>query len=179
MVFLTSSIEGVFNHRCCCCVVPASYIDLAPAMQVHTVLIISIQLFSLAAGKLKYIYACVHWNTQFFSATLTSNFYVACPDDTVTFTCTLPGSSFIQWAIMQGNVISTITLDASSRDRNEGAFRGVLTDTSGGMLTATLTSLSEASTVEGTMVECVGVSSREGPLTITVAGEFFVCNITL
>ncbi len=51
------------------------------------------------------------------------------------------------------------------------AFRGDLTDSSGGMLTATLTSLSEASIVEGIMVECVGLSSREGPLTITVAGE--------
>ena len=80
---------------------------------------------------------------------------------------------------MQGNVISTITLDASSRDRNEGAFHGVLTDSSGGMLTATLTSLSDASTVEGIMVECVGLSSREGPLTITVAGKFFICNIKL
>ena len=55
------------------------------------------------------------------------------------------------------------------------AFRGVLTDSSGEMVTATLTSLSEASIVEGTMVECLGASSQEGPLTITVAGEFFVC----
>ena len=52
------------------------------------------------------------------------------------------------------------------------AFRGVLTDSSG-PLTATLTSLSEASIVEGTMVECVGASSQEGPLIITVAGELF------
>ncbi|XP_064401906.1 uncharacterized protein LOC135347787 isoform X1 [Halichondria panicea] len=37
------------------------------------------------------------------------------------------------------------------------------------MLTATLTSLSVASTVEGTMVVCFGESSQEGPLTITVA----------
>ncbi len=50
------------------------------------------------------------------------------------------------------------------------AFRGDLTDSSE-PLTATLTSLSEASVVEGTIVECVGGSSQEGPLTITVAGE--------
>ncbi len=50
-------------------------------------------------------------------------------------------------------------------------FRGVLTDTSGGMITATLTSLTVASTVEGTIVGCEGASSGEGPLTITVAGE--------
>ncbi len=54
------------------------------------------------------------------------------------------------------------------------AFRGVLTDSSG-PLTATLTSLSEASTVEGITVECVGDSSQAQPITITVhvAGEFF------
>ncbi len=50
-------------------------------------------------------------------------------------------------------------------------FRAVLTDTSGGMLTATLTSLTNASTVEGTMVMCGGVSSVEDLLTVTVAGE--------
>ena len=42
------------------------------------------------------------------------------------------------------------------------------------MLTATLTSLSEASIVEGTMVLCEGASSQEGPLTITVAGELWL-----
>ncbi len=76
--------------------------------------------------------------------------------------------------------ITLRTNDNINTDETRGtpAFRGVLTDSSG-PLTATLTSLSEASVVEGTMVECVGVSSREGPLTITVAGEFFVRNITL
>ncbi len=59
--------------------------------------------------------------------------------------------------------------------RGDPAFRGILNDSSGGMVTATLTSLSEASTVEGIMVECVGdqENSRKGPLIITVAGEFF------
>ena len=68
-------------------------------------------------------------------------------------------------------------MDTSNTEVTEGnpAFRSVFTDSSGGMLTATLTSLSEAYTVEGTMVLCDGESSREGPLTITVAGEFFVC----
>ncbi|XP_064395887.1 uncharacterized protein LOC135342922 [Halichondria panicea] len=122
-------------------------------MQVQAVIIISIQLFSLAA------------------ATLTSTPPVACPDDTVTFTCTLPGI-FIRWDVTppQGQRFS-ISLSISNTDSTRGnpAFRGVLTDSSGGMLTATLTSLSEASTVEGIMVECVGENSREGPLTINVA----------
>ncbi len=70
----------------------------------------------------------------------------------------------------------SIALSANNIDSTQGtpAFRGILTDSSGGMVTATLTSLSEASAVEGTMVECEGESSQEGPLTITVAGEFFM-----
>ncbi len=146
-------------------------------MQVQAV-IISIQLFSLAAGQL-YIdhHLCVHWNTQFVSATLISTPPVACPDDTVTFTCTLPGS-LIRWTVAppQGQMF-LITLSTSNTEDTQGnpAFRGVLTDSSGGMLTATLTSLSEASIMEGTMVECVGsLGSQEGPLTITVAGEWMM-----
>ena len=113
---------------------------------------------------------------HFFAATLTSTPTVSCPDDTVTFTCTLPGI-FIRWGVTppQGAQFS-ISLSASNTDSTRGnpAFRGVLTDSSGGMLTATLTSLSDASTVEGTMVLCEGENSREGPLTITVAGELTV-----
>ena len=68
-----------------------------------------------------------------------------------------------------------IALTASNTDETQGnpAFRAVLTDFSG-PLTATLTSLSEASIVEGTMVLCEGEGSLEGPLTITVAGELTV-----
>ncbi len=104
---------------------------------------------------------------------------MVCPDDTVTFTCTLLGSS-IRWDITPlQEAMFSITVSTSNTDSTQGtpAFRGVLTDSSGGMLTATLTSLSDASTVEGTMVECVGGSSREGPLTITVAGELFMHEI--
>ena len=74
-----------------------------------------------------------------------------------------------------------IGLSTSNTENIEGnpAFRGVLTDSSGGMVTATLTSQSVASIVEGYMVECAGESSREDPLTITVAGEFHVCSMTL
>ncbi len=108
-----------------------------------------------------------------FFAALTSTPAVACPDDTVIFTCILPGV-FIRWDITppQGAMFS-IALSTSNTDSTRGnpAFSGVLTDSSGGMLAATLTSLSVASIVEGTMVECEGESSREGALTITVAGE--------
>ncbi len=122
----------------------------------------------------------VFTGTQYycFAATLTSTPNVtACPDDIVTFTCTLSGS-VLAWDITppqgQGNIFR-IGLSASSTEGTSGnpAFRGVLTDSSG-PLTATLTSLSEASIVEGTMVECLGESSREGPLIIAVAGEFIL-----
>ncbi len=105
---------------------------------------------------------------------------MACPDDTITLTCTLPGS-LIRWTAIQGLVtLFSISLDTTNTDDTQGnpAFRGVLTDSSGGMITATLTSLSEASIVEGTMVLCEGTSSQEGPLTITVAGEWVMECIT-
>ncbi|XP_064401048.1 uncharacterized protein LOC135347098 [Halichondria panicea] len=115
----------------------------------------------------------------FTAATLTTSpSTVACPDDTVTFTCTLPGS-VIRWTVFaamspsQGRIelfrITLIPNTNINETRGDPAFRGILNDSSGGLLTATLTSLSEASTVEGIMVECVGENSRKGPLTITVA----------
>ena len=81
---------------------------------------------------------------------------------------------------MQGAIFSITLISVNNEEtRGNPAFRGVLTDSSGGMVTATLTSLSEASTVEGTMVECMGESSQEGPLTITVAGELTaLCFVT-
>ncbi len=98
-----------------------------------------------------------------------------CPDEIVSFTCTV-SDSIIRWDItpLQGAAFD-ITLSTSNIDETQGMlphrFRAVLTDTSGEMITATLTSLTTASTIEGTMVTCEGVSSVEGPLTITVAGE--------
>ncbi len=68
----------------------------------------------------------------------------------------------------------SITLITGHSDQTQGspAYRGILTDVSGGMATATLTSLTGASTVDGTMVTCAGGDSVEGPLTITVAREW-------
>ncbi len=102
---------------------------------------------------------------------------MACPDDTVTFTCTLPGS-LIRWTVTPPqDQMFIVTLSTSNTEELQGnpAFRGVLTDIREN-LTATLTSLSEASIVEGTMVECVGslLGSQEGPLTIAVAGEWMM-----
>ena len=47
----------------------------------------------------------------------------------------------------------------------------VLTDASGGNLTTTLTTITEVSSLSGSMVTCRGLT-KEGPLTIQVAGEF-------
>ncbi len=84
--------------------------------------------------------------------------------------------SIIRWDIIPlQRAAFDITLSTSNTDETQGMlphrFRAVLTDTSGGMLTATLTSLTNASTVEGTMVMCGGVSLVEDLLTVTVAGE--------
>ena len=120
---------------------------------------------------------------NYFSlATLTSNSTVACPDgDTATFTCTLP-STEVRWTVIppphsgfveaEGIVSSsflTITLGVPGF-----MFQAVLTDSSGGMATSTLTTVTDASLLDGTMVRCdvVGGVSK-GPLSITVAGECY------
>ncbi len=84
----------------------------------------------------------------------------------------------MRWEItpLQGARFS-VNLNNNNDDTTEGnpgfQFRGVRNDTSEGNATANLTSLSEASTVEGFMVECIGTNLRDGPLTITVAGEWY------
>ena len=50
-------------------------------------------------------------------------------------------------------------------------FYSELIDFSGGMVTATLITVTEVSVLEGSTVVCVGADSREGPLTISVTGE--------
>ena len=121
---------------------------------------------------------CIYYNcvlSLFYPATLTASSSVYCPDESVFFTCSVPGVSInspLRWEITPpGQTSYSISLATSNIDETQGMFRGVLTNTSGGMITATLTSLTVASTVEGTMVQCRGESSIEAPLTITVAGE--------
>ena len=50
-------------------------------------------------------------------------------------------------------------------------FQGEIIDLSGGMVTATLVTVTEVSVLEGSMVVCQGESTHAGPLNITVAGE--------
>ncbi len=110
---------------------------------------------------------------KIIAATLISTPTVACPDDNVTFTCTLPGI-FIRWDVTHRNTMFSISLSTSNTDVTLYTFRGVLTDSSG-PLTATLTSLPDATTLDGIMVECVGSGgSQEGPLTINLAGEWLI-----
>ncbi len=117
-----------------------------------------------------------------YTATLTSNSSVFCPDENVFFICTLSRGTFIRWDITNIMIqeapnmitISLSTTTGSNTDvtDNSQLFRGILTDTtSEGMITGTLTSLTVASIVDNAMVTCTGLNSVEGPLTITVASE--------
>ena len=76
------------------------------------------------------------------------------------------------------DTISMTTMNPSGRTDNSPmfVFQGELTDL-GGMVTATLITVTEVSVLEGSTVVCVGADSREGPLTITVAGEACICVI--
>ena len=109
-----------------------------------------------------------------------SNVSVACPGQTVLFTCTLPGS-VIQWSVdpppgsglsrADSGILSATELDQAFTFGSTGfMFKYVLTDVSGGNLTTTLTTVTEVSSLRGSTVTCRGLT-QEGPLTIQVAGE--------
>ena len=113
-------------------------------------------------------------------ATLVSSVSVACPGQTVLFTCTSPGS-FIQWSVdpppgsglsrARSGFLSASELDQTFTFGSTGfMFQAVLTDASGGNLTTTLTTVTEVSSLRGSTVTCSGLT-QEGPLTIQVAGE--------
>ena len=93
--------------------------------------------------------------------------------------------TFIRWDLttppganlgITTETLSLSTMNPSERTDNSPmfVFQGDFTDL-GGMATATLITVTEVSVLEGSMVECVGADSREGPLTITVAGEACIC----
>ena len=71
--------------------------------------------------------------------------------------------------------LSLSTMNPSRQTINSPmfVFQGEITDLSGGIVTATLITVTEVSLLEGSMVECVGVDSREGPLTINLAGKSY------
>ena len=105
-----------------------------------------------------------------------SNVSVACPGQTVLFTCTLPGS-VIQWSVdpppgsglsrADSGILSATELDQTFTFGSTGfMFQYVLTDVSGGNLTTTLTTITEVSSLRGSMVTCTGSQTQEGPLTI-------------
>ena len=110
---------------------------------------------------------------------------MACPDETVLFTCTVSGT-FIRWDLTSGANLGFTTDSLSlyvlstmnTSEQTIGpmfVFQDALTDLSGGMVTATLITVTEVSVLEGSMVECGGADSREGPLTISVAIEACIC----
>ena len=110
-----------------------------------------------------------------------SSVRVACPGQTVTFTCTSPVSN-IHWSVdpPPGSRLSPVRSGFLSSGEHDQTFtfgstgfmfQAVLTDASGGNLTATLTTITEVSSLSGSMVTCRGPLTQEGPLTIQVAGE--------
>ena len=109
-----------------------------------------------------------------------SSVRVACPGQTITFTCTSPGSN-IQWSVdpppgsglspARSGFLSASEIDQTDTFGSTGfMFLYVLTDASGGILTATLTTITEVSSLSGSMVTCRELT-QEVPLTIQVAGE--------
>ncbi|XP_064382170.1 uncharacterized protein LOC135331039 [Halichondria panicea] len=125
-------------------------------MQVQAV-IISIQLFYLAA------------------ATLISTPPVACPDDTVTFTCSLPSDvdGAILWTVtpppglntvsvngVVNNIGRTLTLGTDEMFMFRAAYSGL----DGGMVTSTLTTLSMVTVLAGAMVQCEDLGGAGGGL---------------
>ena len=109
-----------------------------------------------------------------------SSVRVACPGQTVTFTCTSPTSN-IQWSVdpppgsglsrADSGFLTPTELNQRDTFGSTGfMFLYVLTDASGGNLTATLTTITEVTSLSGSMVTCRGLT-QEGPLTVQVAGE--------
>ena len=148
-------------------------------------LILSSCLFVLGSGNTKLSYqghVASILGTIYFphcTATLTSNPNVACPDNTVTFTCTLPGDR-VRWEVTPppGSGLSSIAATVINNTvptftfGNPGfTFHAVLTNISGGMAISTLTTVTNVSLLEGSMVMCNVLGGvMEGPLLITIAG---------
>ena len=124
------------------------------------------------------VYVCI--SSGFCEGTLMSNVSVACPGETVSFACTLPGT-LLQWTVdpptgsglmradsgvlLAGQLNETIPFGSTGF-----MFQAVLTDASGGNLTSTLTTITDVSLLSGSMVTCIG-ATQEGPLSIQIAGE--------
>ena len=139
-----------------------------------------------------YILVCwyVHGNNCYYiftlsvalEATLVTNASVACPDDVVTFTCTVTGTS-LMWIIdappdsglsqVTSNVRSNIPINEAQLVGiiQEFKFEIVRTAADEGKLRSTLTTVSNISSYNGSVVTCVG--QEQGPLTIQLAGIKF------
>ncbi len=114
-------------------------------------------------------------------ATLTFTPTVACPDDTVNFTCTLPGivSSSLRWTVARQNGLDeTGSVNNNVPTRMIGSdgfmFQAVFfgLSSSGDMVTSTLTTLTMVTALTGATVQCSVIGGGSvGPIPISVAGE--------
>ncbi len=116
------------------------------------------------------------------SATLTSTPTVACPDDTVAFTCTLPGTMgvTIGWTVTpptglnvasaSGAVSNSFVMNIIGSDGF--LFRADYSGFNGGMVTSILTTLTMVTALAGAMVDCRVIGGvGEDQVPISVAGE--------
>ena len=115
-----------------------------------------------------------------------TNASVACPDDVVTFTCTVTGT-FLNWMVVgpSASGISTVTVLVRTTTLIDDPlivgsdprfmFERVRIAANDGDLRSTLTTVSNVSLLGGSVVTCV--EQEQGPLTIQVAGIKSNCSM--
>ena len=117
------------------------------------------------------------------------NTSVACPGETVLFTCFIPGGVALQWRVdppaesMLMSKVQTNPFDIFSQVGRRDTFgsgvimfEAVFVTNDDGNLTSTLIDLSEVSVLDGSNVTCTATINNgvviESQQTVTVAGEF-------
>ena len=118
------------------------------------------------------------------TATLTVNATVACPNDTIIFTCSLPGDN-VTWEVYTppafGITENTLRLVMSEAQPTMTSadlrLEGAVTDFSGGRITATLTVISFG---YGTTVACIGQDTLSSADILTTGKllQLFYCHET-
>lgn len=113
------------------------------------------------------------------TATLTVNATVACPNDTIIFTCSLPGDN-VTWEVYTPpgfNIALRLVVSEAQPTTTSADLRleGAVTDFSRGRITATLTVISFGLGY-GTTVACIGQDTLSSAdiLTITRPGKIFL-----
>ncbi len=107
---------------------------------------------------------------------------MACPDDTVTFTCILPGAVgvTIRWTVTPPPELNVNSATGSVNNRvltiNIGSggfmFQADYSGHNGGMVTSTLTTITMVTVLARAMVDCQVIGGAgDGPISIVFAGK--------